>query len=103
MAQLNHTSRLVETEEALTVLFCLLNDAYAHLNPRARCYESIKRLSDSDASAHRPRPLPAAAGRGSPSLFLARGPKVLLSLVPRGGGAASSLLPWWGEEAPGVF
>jgi hypothetical protein len=51
MAQLNHTSRLVETEEALTVLFCLLDDAYAHLNPRARCYESIKRLSDSEVIA----------------------------------------------------
>jgi hypothetical protein len=51
MAQLNHTSRLVETEEALTVLFCLVDDAYAHLNPRARCYESIKRLSDSEVIA----------------------------------------------------
>ena len=52
MAQLNHTSRLVETEEALTVLFCLIDDAYyAHLNPRARCYESIKRLSDSEVIA----------------------------------------------------
>jgi hypothetical protein len=51
MAQLNHTSRLLETEEALTVLFCLIDDAYAHLNPRARCYESIKRLSDSEVIA----------------------------------------------------
>jgi hypothetical protein len=40
--------RLAHTEEALTVLFCLIDDAYAHLNPRARCYESIKRLSDSE-------------------------------------------------------
>src|SRR3954447_5533871 len=51
MAQLNHTSRLLQTEEALTVLFCLIDDAYAHLNPRARCYESIKRLSDSEVIA----------------------------------------------------
>src|SRR4051794_29179893 len=51
MAQLNHTSRLLETEEALTVLFCLIDDAYAHLNPRASCYESIKRLSDSEVIA----------------------------------------------------
>jgi hypothetical protein len=31
------------------VLFCLIDDAYAHLNPHgARSYESIKRLSDSE-------------------------------------------------------
>jgi hypothetical protein len=45
MAQPNHTPRLLKTEEALTVLFCLIDDAYAYLNPRARSYESIKRLS----------------------------------------------------------
>jgi hypothetical protein len=49
MAQLNHTPRLAQTEEALTVLFCLIDDAYAHLNPHGACrYESIKRLSDSE-------------------------------------------------------
>jgi IS5 family transposase len=48
MAQPNHTPRLAQTEEALTVLFCLVDDAYALLNPRARCYESLKRLSDSE-------------------------------------------------------
>jgi hypothetical protein len=51
MAQPNHTPRLAQTEEALTVLFCLIDDAYAHLNPRARCYESLKRLSDSEVIA----------------------------------------------------
>ena len=51
MAQPNHTPRLLETEEALTVLFCLLDDAYAHLNPRAQRYEAIKRLSDSEVTA----------------------------------------------------
>ena len=48
MAQPNHTPRLLGTEEALSVLFCLVDDAYAHLNPRARSYESLKRLSDSE-------------------------------------------------------
>ena len=48
MAQPNHTPRLAHTEEALTVLFCLVDDAYALLNPRARHYESIKRLADSE-------------------------------------------------------
>src|SRR5215208_5177546 len=51
MAHPNHTPRLAQTEQALTVLFCLIDDAYAHLNPRARCYESIKRLSDSEVIA----------------------------------------------------
>src|SRR5829696_5400907 len=51
MAQPNHTPRLAQTEEALTVLFCLIDDAYAHLNPRARCYESLKRLSASEVIA----------------------------------------------------
>jgi hypothetical protein len=51
MAQPSQSSRLVETEEALTVLFYLIDDAYAHLNPRARCYESLKRLSDSEVIA----------------------------------------------------
>src|SRR3712207_2911498 len=48
MAQPNHTPRLAETEEALTVLFCLIDDTYALLNPRARRYESLKRLADSE-------------------------------------------------------
>jgi hypothetical protein len=52
MAQANHTPRLAETEEALTVLFCLIDDAYAHLNPHgAQRYKSIKRLSDSEVIA----------------------------------------------------
>jgi hypothetical protein len=49
MAHIQHTHSLVHLEEALTVLFCLIDDAYTHLNPHgARRYESIKRLSDSE-------------------------------------------------------
>jgi len=48
MAQPHHTSRLAATEEAVIVLFCLVDDAYALLNPRGRRYESLKRLSDSE-------------------------------------------------------
>ncbi len=48
MARANRTLRFALTEEALTVLFCLLDDAYTSLNPRARRYESLKRLSDSE-------------------------------------------------------
>ncbi len=48
MARANHSRRLDWTEEAITVLFCLIDDAYALLNPRPRCYEALKRLSDSE-------------------------------------------------------
>jgi hypothetical protein len=48
MAHEHHTRRFVRTEEALITLFCLIDDAYPHLNPRARCYESLKRLLDSE-------------------------------------------------------
>ena len=49
MARPQHTHSLPHLEEAMTVLFCLIDDAYRLLNPRgARGYESIKRLSDSE-------------------------------------------------------
>ncbi len=51
MAQPQHTSPLAHLEEALTVLFCLIDDAYALLNPRSRCYGALKRLSDSEIIA----------------------------------------------------
>jgi hypothetical protein len=51
MARTNHTQRLARTEEALSVLLCLIDDAYALLNLRPRCYESIKRLGDSEVIA----------------------------------------------------
>jgi hypothetical protein len=52
MAQHNHTPRLAATEEAVIVLFCLIDDAYyAQLNPRGRRHESLKRLSDSEVLA----------------------------------------------------
>jgi len=51
MAQPNHTPGLAHTEEALTVLFCVVDDAYTLLNPRARRYESLKRLADSEVIA----------------------------------------------------
>jgi hypothetical protein len=51
MAQPNHTPRLLQTEEALTVLFCLVDDVYVHLNPRAGSYRSLKQLADSEVIA----------------------------------------------------
>jgi hypothetical protein len=51
MAQPQHTHSLAYLEEAVTVLFCLVDDTYTLLNPHARRYESIKRLSDSEVIA----------------------------------------------------
>src|ERR687886_2057068 len=48
MTPKHHTHQFTRTEEAITVLFCLIDDSYANLNPRGRRYESLKRLSDSE-------------------------------------------------------
>ena len=48
MALHHHTPRLAATEEAVTVLFCLIDDAYRFLNPRGDRYGTLKRLSDSE-------------------------------------------------------
>ncbi len=48
MAQAQHTPTLASLEEAITVLFCLIDDAYALLNPKWPSHESLKRLSDSE-------------------------------------------------------
>jgi len=34
MAQREHTAELTVLEEAIAVLFCEVDDLYAHLNPR---------------------------------------------------------------------
>jgi IS5 family transposase len=46
-----HTPSLAHLEDAVTILFCLIDDAYASLNPRAKSYESIKSLSDTEVIA----------------------------------------------------
>ena len=52
MAQPHHTPSLARLEEALIVLFCLIDDAYITLNPRgAYRYGTLKRLSDSEVIA----------------------------------------------------
>jgi hypothetical protein len=48
MAQSEHTAELALLEEAITILFCEVDDAYAHLNPKGHHYASLKRLSDSE-------------------------------------------------------
>lgn len=48
MAHPEHTAGFALLEEALTILFCQIDDAYAHLNPRGGHYASLKHLSDSE-------------------------------------------------------
>jgi hypothetical protein len=67
MAQLQHIHSLNHLEEAVTVLFCLIDDTYALLNPGAERYEAIKRLSHSSSSCEgwSPAALSCATLRGS--------------------------------------
>lgn len=51
MAHPNTTPPAAHLEEAVTVLFCLVDDAYRLLNPRGDTYGSLKRLSDSEVLA----------------------------------------------------
>lgn len=46
MTQAENTREAALLEEAITVLFCEIDDAYRHLNPNGELYESLKRLSD---------------------------------------------------------
>jgi hypothetical protein len=48
MAHTQHPPTLASLEEAITVLFCLVDDAYALLNPRWQSHASLKKLSDSE-------------------------------------------------------
>lgn len=48
MAQPELTPQSALLEEAVTVLFCGVDDIYYRLNPRGRRYESLKELSDSE-------------------------------------------------------
>jgi hypothetical protein len=48
MTQAQHTPALASLEEMITVPFCLVDDAYALLNPRWRSRESLKKPSDSE-------------------------------------------------------
>jgi hypothetical protein len=48
MAQPELTPRLALLEEAVTILFCQVDDIYYRLNPQGRRYENLKELSDSE-------------------------------------------------------
>jgi hypothetical protein len=48
MAQAQHTPELLLLEEAIITLFCEIDDAYAHLNPKGQHYATLKQVSDSE-------------------------------------------------------
>jgi hypothetical protein len=48
MAQSELTPQLALLEEAVTVLFCQIDDTYYRLNPKGRQYQTLKELSDSE-------------------------------------------------------
>ncbi len=48
MAKREHTPPARVLEEALTILFCLVDDACRNLNPGGRRYAALKKLSDSE-------------------------------------------------------
>ncbi len=48
MTRPEHTPPLALLEEAVTVLFCRVDDVYYRLNPKGRRYETLKDLSDSE-------------------------------------------------------
>ncbi len=48
MDQPEHARRSTHLEEAVTVLFCLVDDVYQNINPNAQRYESLKKLSNSE-------------------------------------------------------
>ena len=48
MARPELTPQLALLEEAMTMLFCQVDDAYYRLNPKGHNYETLKELSDSE-------------------------------------------------------
>jgi hypothetical protein len=48
MHQPEHAREFALLEEALTVLFCLVDDIYQNVNPNGRRYERLKKLTDSE-------------------------------------------------------
>ena len=51
MDQSEHAREFALLEEAVTVLFCLVDEVYYNINPNGRRYESLKKLSDSEVIA----------------------------------------------------
>src|SRR5215210_8912680 len=91
MAHVQDNRQLVRTEEALIVLFCLLDDAY--LCPHQPEGTALRVPQESlGLGGHHPRALPTASRRGVRALLPARRRPLLLAPVPRGGRSLDFLL-----------
>ena len=50
MNRSQHAQGFAPLDETITVLFCLVDDVYRNINPNARPYQSLKKLSDSEVT-----------------------------------------------------
>jgi hypothetical protein len=103
MAQREHTAELALLEEAITVLFCEVDDVYAHLNPKGQLYASLKRLSDSEVITL--ALFQQLRGMDSERRFLARGRSLFPPSLSWDGGPSSIFVPSPASQAqtlPGV-
>ena len=91
MAHSHDILELARTENALTILFCLVDDAYQTLNSKRRRYESLKRLSDSQVLAL--ALFQYLRGVESERSFLPDAARFFGHLFPGGGRAGSLLVP----------
>jgi hypothetical protein len=97
MAHPELTPQLALLEEAVTVLFCQVDDIYYRLNPKGRSYETLKELSDSEvitlALFQQLRGVESERSFFVPSSFLlARGCPLLLAPVSWGRRPSSLLV-----------
>src|SRR5215213_2754942 len=90
MAQKHHSHQFTRTEEAITVLFCLIDDLRQPQPKRAvlRVPQAALRFRD-----HNPRSVPATAGHRVRALLPTRRREVLLAPLPRRGRPCPFLLP----------
>ena len=95
------TPQLALLEEAMTILFCRIDDTYYHLNPKGCHYETLKVLSDSEVITL--ALFQQLRGIESRALFPARGCPVLLAPVPRSGGSSPLLVPSAGRQAQALL
>ncbi len=91
MAQPELTPQLVLLEEAVTILFCRVDDAYYRLNPKGRSYETLKELSDSEVVTL--ALFQQLRGVESERSFLREVARYLLAPVPRSRGSSPLLVP----------
>ncbi len=89
MARTNHTQRLARTEEAVTVLFCLIDDAYALLNPKTGGVTGLS--SGSRTLRSSPSPSCSSFVGWSPSAPFCGTPRGFSPICSRG---------WWGFTLP---